>query len=394
MGNLKLLCTIYYLFLRPKWFPHPLSRVKQSAGYRLYWGTKVDVVGFCFLYLASNYEPPESLVKRLDADTEPIYIGFGSLPVQEPEKMTQVIVEALEITGQSGIINKGWVALATVHHGGAGITAAGLKAAVKKRAVELAKSMEKEDGVIGAVKAFFKHYPCPKAQTKPETRGFLDSSKTVVRKLPAVIISVNYRLAPEHRCPSQYENGFDLLNFIDTNLNSIESLPSYADFNHCFNAGDSAGSNIAHHVALRAVQNNLTRVKIIGVLAIQPYFGGEERTPSEITHEGAPLISIERTDWTWKAFLPERSDRDHGAANVFGPKGHDISGVNFPATIVFVGGFDPSKNWQTGYFQGLTDRGKEAELVEFDNACHCFYLFPKLPEFDQFVDRVRQFING
>ncbi|KAJ0085508.1 hypothetical protein Patl1_07281 [Pistacia atlantica] len=140
--------------------------------------------------------------------------------------------------------------------------------------------------------------------------------------------------------------------------------------------------NIAHHVALRAVQNNLTRVKIIGVLAIQPYFGGEERTPSEITHEGAPLISIERTDWTWKAFLPERSDRDHGAANVFGPKGHDISGLNFPR------GFDPLKDWQTGYFQGLTDRGKEAELVEFDNACHCFYLFPKLPEFDQFVDRM------
>ncbi|KAL9431263.1 hypothetical protein AB3S75_026445 [Citrus x aurantiifolia] len=283
-------------------FPHPLSRVKQPAGYRLSyqivdsliwlgirdmindvrkkklklrpvtylsgsqgfdsdvphgyiwsphlvpkpkdWGPKVDVVGFCFLDLASNYEPPESLVKWLEAGSKPIYIGFGSLPVQEPEKMTQIIVEAFEQTGQRGIINKGWGGLgnlaepkdsiylldniphdwlflqckAVVHHGGAGTTAAGLRAAcpttivpffgdqpfwgervhargvgpppipvdefslpklisainfmldpkVKERAVELAEAMEKEDGVTGAVKAFFKHYPRSKTQPKPE----------------------------------------------------------------------------------------------------------------------------------------------------------------------------------------------------------------------------------
>ncbi|KOM58294.1 hypothetical protein LR48_Vigan11g132800 [Vigna angularis] len=147
-------------------FPHPLSRVKQQAGYRLSyqivdsliwlgirdmindlrkkklklrpvtylsgsqgseteiphayiwsphlvpkpkdWGPKIDVVGFCFLDLASNYEPPESLVKWLGDGDKPIYIGFGSLPVQEPKKMTEIIVDALETTGQRGIINKGW----------------------------------------------------------------------------------------------------------------------------------------------------------------------------------------------------------------------------------------------------------------------------------------------
>ncbi|CAI9276615.1 unnamed protein product [Lactuca saligna] len=47
-------------------------------------------------------------LKNLYAGPKPIYIGFGSLPVQEPEKMTQTIVKALEISGQRGIINKGW----------------------------------------------------------------------------------------------------------------------------------------------------------------------------------------------------------------------------------------------------------------------------------------------
>ncbi|XP_060185326.1 sterol 3-beta-glucosyltransferase UGT80A2-like isoform X2 [Lycium barbarum] len=271
-------------------FPHPLSRVKQSVGYRLSyqvvdgliwlgirdvindfrkkklklrpitylsnsnsfnpdvpygyiwsphlvpkpkdWGPKIDVVGFCFLDLASSYEPPESLVKWLEDGEKPIYIGFGSLPVQEPEKMTEIIVQALEITGQRVKQPKDFVYLldncphdwlflqcaAVVHHGGAGTTAAGLKAAcpttvvpffgdqpfwgervhargvgpapipvdefsleklvtaiqfmldpkVKERALELAKAMENEDGVTGAVKAFYKHFPRESLEPKPE----------------------------------------------------------------------------------------------------------------------------------------------------------------------------------------------------------------------------------
>ncbi|XP_030971677.1 sterol 3-beta-glucosyltransferase UGT80A2-like isoform X3 [Quercus lobata] len=130
------------------WSPHLVPKPKD-------WGPNIDVVGFCFLDLASNYQPPDSLVEWLAAGKKPIYIGFGSLPVEEPEKMTKIIVEALEITGQRGIINKGWGGLgnlaepkdfvllldscphdwlfprciAVVHHGGAGTTAAGLKAA-------------------------------------------------------------------------------------------------------------------------------------------------------------------------------------------------------------------------------------------------------------------------
>lgn len=43
------------------------------------WGPLVDVVGFCFLNLATDFKPPEDLVKWLQAGPPPIYIGFGSL---------------------------------------------------------------------------------------------------------------------------------------------------------------------------------------------------------------------------------------------------------------------------------------------------------------------------
>ncbi|XP_048135599.1 sterol 3-beta-glucosyltransferase UGT80A2-like isoform X3 [Rhodamnia argentea] len=210
------------------WSPHLVPKPKD-------WGPKIDVVGFCFLDLASSYEPPDSLLKWLEEGDKPIYIGFGSLPVQEPQRMTDIIIKALEATGQRGIISKGWGGLgnlsepkesvylldncphdwlfarcsAVVHHGGAGTTAAGLRAAcpttiipffgdqtfwgeqvyargvgpapipvdgfsleklidairfmldpkVKERAMDLAKAMENEDGVGRAVNAFYKHFP-------------------------------------------------------------------------------------------------------------------------------------------------------------------------------------------------------------------------------------------
>ncbi|KAL3650081.1 hypothetical protein CASFOL_006484 [Castilleja foliolosa] len=226
------------------WSPHLVPKPKD-------WGQNIDVVGFCFLDLASNYVAPDSLIEWLKDGKEPIYIGFGSLPVEEPEKMTETIVEALEITGQRGIINKGWGGLgslaepkdfiysldncphdwlftrcaAVVHHGGAGTTAAGLKAAcpttvvpffgdqpfwgeqvhargvgpspipvdefsleklvaaiqfmldpeVKQRAIELAKAMENEDGVTGAVKAFYKHFS--RRSLEPESEKSHHSSR-------------------------------------------------------------------------------------------------------------------------------------------------------------------------------------------------------------------------
>ncbi|KAK9692166.1 hypothetical protein RND81_09G245200 [Saponaria officinalis] len=54
------------------WSPHLVPKPKD-------WGPRIDVVGFCFLDLASNYKPPEDLLEWLQKGQKPIYIGFGSL---------------------------------------------------------------------------------------------------------------------------------------------------------------------------------------------------------------------------------------------------------------------------------------------------------------------------
>ena len=220
----------------------------------------------------------------------------------------------------------------------------------------------------------------------PSSQLFDDLCRRLAKELPAVIVSVNYRLAPEHRCPASYEDGVDVLKFLD------ENPPANADLTRCYIVGDSAGGNIAHHVTARAGEHNFTNLNIAGVIPIQPYFGGEERTESEIQLAGAPLVSVERTDWCWKAFLPEGSDRDHPAANVFGPKSSDVSGLKFPKSLVFMGGFDPLRDWQESYCEGLKGNGKEVKVVDYPNAMHSFYAFPDLPESTLFMRELQDFI--
>ncbi|KAI9087896.1 hypothetical protein K1719_030226 [Acacia pycnantha] len=210
------------------------------------------------------------------------------------------------------------------------------------------------------------------------------------RSIPSVVVSVNYRLCPEHRCPSQYDDGFDVLKFLD--LDGYV-LPEIADVSRCFLAGDSAGANLAHHLAVRLCQEELRRVKVIGLVSIQPFFGGVDRTESEIRLDGAPLTSVYNTDWMWDLFFPDGSDRDHEAVNVTGPNRLDISGMDLPDTIIFVGGLDPVLDRQRKYYEWLKMSGKKVELIEYPNATHAYYFFPELPQSSQQISRVRDFVN-
>ncbi|PWA81001.1 Alpha/beta hydrolase fold-3 [Artemisia annua] len=192
------------------------------------------------------------------------------------------------------------------------------------------------------------------------------------RSVPAIVVSLDYRLAPEHRYPVQHNDCFDMLNFLDDDKNRSKWLPDSANISRCFLVGDSAGGNIAHHVAQRACEFNFNQLKVIGVVAIQPLFGGEERTDSEKELERLPLVSLKQCDWYWNALMPagEGYNRDHPIINVSGPNAMDISKIEFPPTIVVVARFDALRDWQKRYYEWLKKSGKEAYLVEYPNMCH------------------------
>ncbi|MCJ1435394.1 hypothetical protein MMC27_004767 [Xylographa pallens] len=144
------------------WAPGQLFRLKVPYTYLWSpglvpkpsdWGPEIDITGFVFLDLASSFKPPETLTNFLKAGEPPIYIGFGSIVVDDPDKFTALIFEAVKRTGVRALVSKGWGGLgdenntpanvymlentphdwlfprvsAVVHHGGAGTTAIGLK---------------------------------------------------------------------------------------------------------------------------------------------------------------------------------------------------------------------------------------------------------------------------
>jgi sterol 3beta-glucosyltransferase len=113
------------------------------------------VTGYWFLDQAADWTPPAALTKFLDSGAPPVYVGFGSMGSRKPAETADLVLEALARTGQRAILQSGWGGLmktnlpetvfmvdsishswlftrmaAVVHHGGAGTTAAGLKAGV------------------------------------------------------------------------------------------------------------------------------------------------------------------------------------------------------------------------------------------------------------------------
>ncbi|EME46412.1 glycosyltransferase family 1 protein [Dothistroma septosporum NZE10] len=119
------------------------------------WGANINISGFFFLDLATNYTPDPDLKAFLDAGPPPVYIGFGSIVLDDPNGMTKMIFEAVKKSGQRALVSKGWGGVGAdelgkpdgvfmlgncphdwlfkrvscvVHHGGAGTTAAGITA--------------------------------------------------------------------------------------------------------------------------------------------------------------------------------------------------------------------------------------------------------------------------
>lgn len=154
-------------------------------------------------------------------------------------------------------------------------------------------------------------------------------------QLPAVVLSVDHRLAPEHRLPAAYEDAADALLWVrDQALYPAAADPwlkDHADFSQCFLMGSSSGGNIAYHLSLHALQLDVNPVRIAGFIMDQPFFGGEERTASEIKMADDPFVPLAVTDLMWELALPVGANRDHEYSK---PRQGAIKGRDLPRCLV------------------------------------------------------------
>ncbi|XP_062092201.1 carboxylesterase 1 [Humulus lupulus] len=134
-------------------------------------------------------------------------------------------------------------------------------------------------------------------------------------QIDAVVVSVEYRLAPEHRLPAAYDDAVEALDWIK--CTDEIWLREFADVSRCFLMGTSAGGNITYHAGLRALTavDEIAPLKIRGLVLHHAFFGGVRRTESEIRLVNDPVLPLSSNDLMWELGLPIGADRDHEYSN-------------------------------------------------------------------------------
>uniref|UniRef100_A0A0D6R4D5 Alpha/beta hydrolase fold-3 domain-containing protein n=1 Tax=Araucaria cunninghamii TaxID=56994 RepID=A0A0D6R4D5_ARACU len=212
----------------------------------------------------------------------------------------------------------------------------------------------------------------------------------LARACGAIVVSVDYRRAPEHRLPAAYDDATLALRWLGGGAGGLGFEP---DLTRVYVMGDSSGANIAYNVALRVHDNALdvAPVRVAGVVMVQPFFGGEQRMGSELRLERDRVLPLVTNDLLWSLALPEGSDRDHEFCNPLKRRAPSLSG--FPATLVAVEGLDPMSDRQLEFVEWLRGNGVHVEVLNDPAGYHGAQL-SDVAKAEALLHDVAQFISS
>ncbi|KAJ4843688.1 hypothetical protein Tsubulata_025403 [Turnera subulata] len=220
--------------------------------------------------------------------------------------------------------------------------------------------------------------------------------------LAAVVVSIEYRMAPEHRLPAAYEDAAEALHWIRTTQEAC--LREYADYTNCFIMGSSAGGNITYHAALRFLAPHEDdddddlhpTLKIRGLILHQPFFGGTQRTQSELRLAHDPILPPPVTDFLWDHSLPVGADRDHEYSNptAAGGGSKSLESLVEGKVKVMVTGCegDPLIDRQMGLAKFVSDKGIETVARFGQGGSHGFEVMDPTTKAKELFIAIKEFI--
>ncbi|XP_062198392.1 probable carboxylesterase 2 [Phragmites australis] len=197
---------------------------------------------------------------------------------------------------------------------------------------------------------------------------------TLAARAGVVAVSVNYRLAPEHPLPAAYDDSWAALKWVLANAAGSDPwLSQYGDLSRLFLAGDSAGGNIAHNLALSAGEEGLDGgAKIKGVALLDPYFQGRSPVGADAM-DPAYLQSAART---WSFICAGRYPINHPYADPLVLPASSWQRFGASRVLVTVSELDRLSPWQRAYYAALRGSGwpGQAELYETPGEGHVYFL--------------------
>lgn len=214
--------------------------------------------------------------------------------------------------------------------------------------------------------------------------------RSLCTALPAVLVQVEYRLAPESKWPKMFEDGIAGFEWTLANIEKLGGDPQ-----KFFAMGDSAGGGLAAALALR--DRDLGRNSLKGQVLIQPNVIKRSQIPSErldlfnsFVRVGADAAVV--NDKTMEVFWDAYHPVDNKLDNYIFPYLHP-SHKNLPKTFVTFNSEDVLRDDGYQYAKLLEENGVEVRTKEFIGVPHSFFVFPPLKATLEWFDAVKGGIN-
>ncbi len=211
------------------------------------------------------------------------------------------------------------------------------------------------------------------------TFGDLDTHDRLCRILSnrsgATVVSVAYRLAPEHVFPAAVEDAYAALEWAARKGGEISGDPSRIAV-----AGDSAGGNLAAVVALKSRDLNGPKI-VLQVLYYPTINMTDLHTKSWEDFEGYVLTRA-LARFNYSQYVPVSADRSLPYASpILAP---DHRGL--PPALIITAGFDPLRDSGEAYARKLADAGVPTHLSRYEGVVHGFLSFPFVRKADRAID--------
>ncbi|WP_442978299.1 alpha/beta hydrolase [Salarchaeum sp. III] len=196
------------------------------------------------------------------------------------------------------------------------------------------------------------------------TLGTLDSAGDLCRELAArtdrVVVSVDYRLAPEHPFPEGLDDAYAALEWVNEHADTFDGAGDIAV------AGTSAGGNLAAAVALRARDHDGPALSHQALL--YPITNHAFDTESYRENADGPLLTRADMEWFWERYVRSPVDAANPYASVLRAPDHS----DLPDATVVTAGHDPLRDDGTAYADALDRAGTPVEHHHYPSMAHGF----------------------
>jgi acetyl esterase len=184
------------------------------------------------------------------------------------------------------------------------------------------------------------------------------------------VVSVDYRLAPEHKFPAAFDDGFAALAWVAANAAEIG-----VDANRIAVGGDSAGGALAAQVAQAAKARG--GIALAAQMLLFPVTQIGAQTASLKEFAVGYFLEKETLDWFYTSYVPAGADTNDPRLSPLRSK--DVSGL--PPAFIMLGGFDPLHDEGMQYADKLRAAGVKVTIADYGDMIHCFvYLQSVLPQ--------------